>query len=284
MIKPVLRYPGGKARIAPWIVEHLPPHSVYIEPFFGGGSVLFTKTRSPIEVANDIDDRVVTLFRVLRDQPDELVRVLELTPYSRAEYEESDEPTDDPIEASRRYLCRVWMAHAGKLGSTSGFRNGWSGGNPQTRGSSARVWAGLPDRIRFAVDRLQGVVIERRPALKLIGEWQTKDAAIYCDPPYMVETLVQGRKLRVDSDGDWARYYRFTMNDADHLELMDALDRHPGPVLLSGYRTDLYDQRLEHWRRVDRKVHAYRQAERIESLWLNPVAAEMAKQPILMHV
>lgn len=276
--RPVLRYPGGKSRLAPWIVDHLPPHDVYLEPFAGGASVLFSKDRCPIEIINDLDERVVTLFRVLRDQPDELVRAIELTPYARAEYEESDESTDDPVEASRRFLCRVWMAHGGKLGSRTGFRNGWAGGTTGSRGSSARVWQGLPDRIRLAVERLQGVVIERRPALRLIADWAIPDTVIYADPPYVEQTPEQGSARRRDSDGVWARYYRHTMTEDDHRELLDALDRHPGPVLLSGYRSDLYDERLVHWTRVDRKTHAYRQAERIESLWLNPIAAAAARQ------
>lgn len=279
-IAPVLRYPGGKARLAPWIVDHLPPHDVYVEPFFGGGSVLFAKDRCPIEIANDLDDRVVTLFRVLRDQPDDLVRAIELTPYARAEYDESDEPTDDPVEASRRYLCRVWMAHAGKLGSKSGFRNGWAGGTTASRGSSARVWHYLPDRLRLVVERLQGVVIERRPAVQIVADWAIADAVIYADPPYLAETLVMtgSTRPRRPSDGVWCRYYRHTMTDDDHRELLDALDRHPGPVLLSGYRSALYDERLPHWRRVDREVRAYRQAKRIECLWLNPAAAAATKQ------
>jgi DNA adenine methylase len=281
-IKPILRYPGGKARLAPWIVGLLPPHGVYLEPFFGAGSVFFAKPPAKVEIVNDLDGRVINLFRVLRSDPDELVRLVVATPYSRVEYKLSDEPTDDPIEAARRFLIRVNMAHAGKIGSTTGWRQGWAGGDDQVRGSSARYWKGLPDRLLAAVDRLRDAMIDCRSAVEVLADWAVPEALVYADPPYCPGTLVSG-------DGragaqEWARYYRHGMTIEDHVALLDVLDAHPGPVLLSGYRSPLYDERLARWRRVDRGARAYRNAKRTESIWLNPVAAASARQPTLLEV
>jgi DNA adenine methylase len=266
-LKPVLRYPGGKARIASWIVNHLPPHEVYLEPFFGAGSVLFAKDRCSVELINDLDDRVVTLFRVLRDRPDELIRAIELTPYARTEYEAATGAVDDELEQARRFLIQVWMGHAGKIGHKSGFRVGFFGGNVPGWGAIARPWAALPDRLRAATDRLSGVMIECRPALRVIDDWARPGVVIYADPPYLPP-----------SGGNWKSHYRHVMSQEDHVQLLAALDRHPGPVLLSGYRSDIYDELLEHWSRIDRKSRGYRAVERIESLWLNPVAAATARQ------
>lgn len=85
-----LHYPGGKKRIAPWIVKKMPDHHSYLEPFFGCGAVLFEKEPAPIETVNDLDSEIVNFFRVVRD-PDRRERLCEAvayTPYSREIYEE----------------------------------------------------------------------------------------------------------------------------------------------------------------------------------------------------
>lgn len=95
--------------LAPRIIEHFPEHRCYVEPFGGGGSVLLRKPRSYAEVYNDLDGEIVNLFTVARDRGDELVRLLELTPFSRDEFQQSYEPTDDPLEQARRTIARSFM-------------------------------------------------------------------------------------------------------------------------------------------------------------------------------
>ena len=86
-MKPVLKYPGSKWRIAGEIVARIPEHHTYLEPFFGSGAVFFSKEPSRIEMINDLDNNVPNLFRCIRDDPDRLARIVATTPYSRHEYE-----------------------------------------------------------------------------------------------------------------------------------------------------------------------------------------------------
>src|SRR5690554_5882964 len=109
---PILRYHGGKWRLAPWITEHFPPHKVYVEPFGGAAGVLCRKTRSDAEVYNDLDAEIVNVFRVLRceDMALRLARSCQLTPYSRDEFELTQKPCDEPVERTRRTLFRAWAS------------------------------------------------------------------------------------------------------------------------------------------------------------------------------
>src|SRR3546814_17290747 len=101
---PVIRYHGGKFRLAPWVIQHFPPHRCYVEPFGGAAGVLIQKPRAYAEVYNDMDGDIVNLFRVLRSQGASamLTEALALTPYARDEFDAAYEPTDDPVERARR--------------------------------------------------------------------------------------------------------------------------------------------------------------------------------------
>src|SRR5258708_9224550 len=95
-IKPVLKYPGAKWRLADWIIQHLPPHKMYIEPFLGSGAIFFNKKPSEFELLNDRDGDVVNLFRVMRDSGQELAERIELTPWARSEYELLERDFNNP--------------------------------------------------------------------------------------------------------------------------------------------------------------------------------------------
>lgn len=115
LTRPALRYHGSKSKLASWIISHFPPHRAYLEPFGGGANVLLQKPRVPVETYNDLEERVVSFFRVLRDQQDELTRLLENTPYARREFEQSLTPCpDDPLEDARRFFIASWMSIGGQ--------------------------------------------------------------------------------------------------------------------------------------------------------------------------
>ncbi|MFK7074022.1 DNA adenine methylase, partial [Acinetobacter baumannii] len=108
---PLIRYHGGKFRLATWVISHFPNHTCYTEVFGGAAGVLLQKPRAYAEVYNDLDGEIVNLFRVLRneDQRNKLIEQLVFTPYSRDDFHEAWEPCEDPIEKARRLIIRAQM-------------------------------------------------------------------------------------------------------------------------------------------------------------------------------
>lgn len=269
--RPVLRWHGGKWLLAPWVIGHFPRHRVYVEPFGGAASVLLRKQRAYAEVYNDLDDLVVTLFRVLRDpESAELLRArLALTPFARTEFEAAWDDSGDDVERARRLIARSFMgfgsnAHSdlGKGAKTTGFR-----ANSNRSGTTpAHDWANFPDVLPSIVERLRGVTIERRPAMQVMASHDGPDTLHYVDPPYLPET--RNRKNRFDPK----HQYRHELTIDDHVQLLDALRGLAGMVVLSGYPASLYDENLPGWERVERSALADGARERTEVLWINPAA------------
>lgn len=251
-MKCVLKYPGAKNRIAPWICEYIPKHNVYVEPFAGSLAVLFNKPRCHIETVNDLHGEVVNFFRILRDRPEELLRLIELTPYSREEYDQAYQETEDAVERARKFCVRCWMG----FGCANLYHNGFKSGQQSNSPNPAKAWAELPETMLQAAMRLKGVQIENLPALELIKRYDTADVFIYADPPYLHRT----RKNYL---------YKHEMTDKDHEELLSALIAHPGQVMISGYDNELYASYLKGWRKVNRDTLAEGGVKRIETLWMN---------------
>lgn len=252
-MKSVLKYPGAKNRLAPWICQYIPTnHLVYLEICAGSLAILLNKPRSHIETVNDLDGEITNFFTVLRDRTEELERKIALTPFSRREYERAyDECTDD-IESARRFAVKCWMG----FGCGNLYRNGFKSGQQAHSPNPAKAWAELPETLLTAAQRLKGVQIENLPAIELIGRYDTDDVFIYADPPYLHGT----RKNYL---------YKHEMSNAEHKELLDALIVHPGKVLISGYDNNLYNTVLSGWNKVQKNTRAEGGRKRTETLWMN---------------
>jgi DNA adenine methylase len=253
--RPILRWHGGKWRIANWIISHLPKHRIYVEPFGGAASVLLRKPRSYAEVYNDLDGEVVNLFRQVRNRGDDLRLALELTPFAREEFAESYQIADDDLEQARRTVVRSFMG----FGSNGHSRKTGFRANSNRSGTTpAQDWRNYPSALADLIERLRGVVIENRDASEVMMAHDGEETVHYVDPPYVAATR--------DKGGD----YRHEMTDAEHEALARTLHSLRGAVVLSGYRSELYDELYTGWRVVDRHAHADGAAARIERLWLSP--------------
>jgi DNA adenine methylase len=259
-MKPILKYPGSKARVAEWVVSHFPAHTHYVEPYFGSGVVLFNKPLAKHEIINDLSGDVCNLFRVIRDDGDRLAALIEMTPWSREEYDASSAPTESPMERARRFLVNTWQMHGTRTHENS-KNQGWRQVGFRGEATTVDLWRKLPARLLHVTKRLQHTEIENCPALDLIGRYSGENVVLYCDPPYVLSTRSHA-------------IYAHEMTDADHSALLDALDAHPGPVVLSGYRCPLYDDRLGHWQAHERTTQAEKGNTRTEVLWLNQVCVD----------
>lgn len=268
--RPVLRWHGGKWLLAPWIISHLPPHRVYVEPFGGAASVLMRKPASYGEIYNDLDQTVVNLFRVLRsDQAGRLVSELRLTPFSRDEFREAYEPTPDPVESARRLIIRSFMGFGSNGHSrATGFR-----ANSNRSGTTpAHDWANYGDALAAVVERLRGVVIENKDAREVMAQHDAPTTLHYVDPPYVFST-------RADLSKDYAH----ELSDDQHGDLLKFLRELKGMAVLSGYPSELYDTALSDWLRVDRAALADGAKKRTEVLWINPAAQAGLRSPSLFE-
>lgn len=137
--RPVLRWLGGKWKLAPWIIGHFPPHRVYVESFGGAASVLMRKPRSYGEVYNDLDQEVVNLFRVLQSPAEaaELREKLRLTPFAREEFELGYLDCEDPIERARRLVILCFMGF-GSNGHNKATRTGFRANSNRSGTDGAR--------------------------------------------------------------------------------------------------------------------------------------------------
>lgn len=255
-MKSLLHYPGGKKRIAPWIIENMPEHHSYLDPFFGGGAILFAKPPSRIETVNDLDGDVVNFFRVIQNLEScrELQEWLTYTPYSRQVYEETfQEEPKSPVEQAGYFAVRSMQSHGFRLTEKCGWKKDVYG---REAAYAVRYWNQLPEVLAEMAVRLKGVQIENRPALELIRAFDHENVLIYLDPPYVLST--RGRKQ-----------YRHEMSDQDHEELLETVIGSRAKVMLSGYDCKLYERYLKDWYKLQMPSRAQNNLRRVETLWMN---------------
>jgi DNA adenine methylase len=256
-------YYGGKFSHLDFILPLLPTHFThYCEPFGGSAAVLVNRPPAPVETYNDLDSEVVNFFKCLRDQGQELVRLISLTPFSRAELVEALAPANgfSELERARRFFVRARQTRTGLAQTSSEGR--WAHCVLTSRAEMAGAvsrWLGSVEGLPEIVQRLQRVQVENAPATEVLLRYDSPETLFYCDPPYPHEAR-----------GD-AKAYGYEMTDREHVELATALRSVKGAVALSSYRCPLMERLYGDWRRVDADTRLCNSSkgERTESLWMN---------------
>lgn len=223
------------------------------------------KPRSHAEVYNDRWDMVVNVFTVLRDPvaATELQRRLELTPYSRTEFEACDHDQisldPDPIERARKTVFRSF-AGFGSASVNGNYSTGFRANSNRSGTTPAQDWANYPKNIKTFVDRLRGVVVENRDYSEVLEQHDATTTLHFLDPPYVHST----RNMR---RGNAA--YAFEFTDQDHIDMAEKVEQLQGIVIICGYESDLYTELFGKWHKVRRKHLADGAAKRTECLWMN---------------
>ncbi|MCS7065386.1 MAG: DNA adenine methylase [Fimbriimonadales bacterium] len=254
---------GGKYSHLDWLLPLLPPAHHYCEPFGGSAAVLLNREPSPVETYNDIDGEVVNFFRVLRDRPEELIRQIALTPFSRKELEiacsESSKNLPD-IERARRFYVRARQTRTGLAQTATPGR--WAYCIATSRAGVAGAisrWFGGIEELFYIADRLLRVQIENLPATEVIQKYDSEETLFYCDPPYV-------HHVRGDKNA-----YAYEMSDREHIELAEILHSVKGKVAISGYRCELMECLYRDWHCTEappRLCHSVK-TMRQEVLWTN---------------
>ncbi|SHP98243.1 D12 class N6 adenine-specific DNA methyltransferase [Mycobacteroides abscessus subsp. abscessus] len=242
------------------LVSSFPTHRHYVEPCGGSLAVLLAKKRSHQETVNDLDQVLMTFWRVLRERTEELEKVCALTPHSRAERElaYSISADLDELEIARR----VWVALTqGRTGSIT--RTGWRHHAATTSTPMPVTLQRYARRLAPAAARLHGVSLECRPAVEVVEAYgRERTNLLYVDPPYIVD---RGQRRGGE--------YRVEMRSPKrHTELLDACLAADAAVVVSGYANQVYDEMLDGWYRYEIAARTHQgtgDGQRVEVVWSN---------------
>ena len=257
------RYYGGKYYQLRWLLSLLPKCHHFCEPFCGAASVVLNREPSKVETINDANGDIANFFRVLRDNSDQLIGRLQLTPYARDAFVDAiNYDGDDPIERARCFYIIIHFGYSSRIINVRECDWGYVKKKPGGRYPPLNTIRAV-DKLPDIVNRLRYIQIDNRPAVDVIKRNDAVGTLFYCDPPYVQDTC----------DANFGDY---SMDDKDHRQLAKVLHNVKGQVAISGHQCGLYDELYGDWQRHDKDcyVTAGNKAKmtsrrRVDSLWTN---------------
>ncbi len=276
-----LKWHGGKNYLASGIIELMPPHLHYVEPYFGGGAVLLARDlsrnwyegakdwsdtaaqRGSSEVANDVNGELINFWHVLRYERkfEKFVRSVQAIPFSEKDWQDACECQDGKNSVTRavRFFVRCRQSLAGRMNSFAPLSRSRTRGNINEQ---ANAWLGAVEGLPAVHERLKSVVILNDDALSVIRKQDSPKTLHYLDPPYLHET-------RSSKD-----VYECEMTDEDHRQMLETIQNVEGSVVLSGYHSALYDKMLRNWNlkefvKPNNSAGGKEKRKMVECLWMN---------------
>lgn len=278
-ITPPLKWHGGKSYLSDWIIDLMPRHLHYVEPYAGGLAVLLNKNpfderhqwgdkgheQGISEVVNDLNNELTNFWQVLQDETafEKLHRKVQAIPFSQNEWDHAAlrmiPQHDQDIDAAAAFFVRCRQSRSG------GFKVFATLTRNRTRSKmseQASAWINCINGLADVHERLKRVVVLCSDAVKVIRQQDGEKTLFYLDPPYVHETRAT------------TNAYAYEMDTAAHQALLDTILECKGKVMLSGYPNDLYDTALRGWNRHDREIDnkvssAASKRKMTESLWCN---------------
>ncbi len=278
-LAPPLKWWGGKTYLAPTIIELMPRHLHYVEPYFGGGAVLLAKDpldeskfwgspnyeQGTSEVVNDINLELTNFWRVLQDDKAfaSFRRIVEAIPFSQVEWKEAEaklQPVKPPdVGAAVAFFVRCRLSRAGEFKEFATLSRNRT---RRRQNEQASAWWNCIEGLPAVHARLRRVVILNTDALSVIGAQDGEKTLFYLDPPYVPQSRA--------TNGNYAH----EMTEADHRAMLEVIRQCQGKVMLSGYPNPLYDGELRDWNRheiaIDNKAAGGKTKRKMtEVLWMN---------------
>lgn len=242
-MKGPLKYHGGKSDLASWIISLMPERCQnpnkpadddagwlhYVEPYFGGGSVLLANNPEGIsEVANDISNNLINFWRTIQDEKlfGCFSRRMQAVPMSQEEYHRADDDYTNSFYRACAFFIHCRQSLAGRMKGFTGITK-----TRTRRGMNNEVsaWLTCIEGLPAVHERLKRVLILNDDALTVIRKQDGPRTLFYLDPPYLHETRA--------TTGE----YEYEMTEAQHHLLLNTLRDIQGRFLLSGYHSKLYD-------------------------------------------
>lgn len=239
-----LKWHGGKYYLAPKIVEMMPPHLHYVEPFAGGLAVLlFRDPHGVSEVVNDLNGELTNFWRVIQDEGTftRFQRLLSAIPFSEAEWESARRNLgcSDPVTRAAAFFVFCRQSLSGRMHY---FATLTRNRTRRQMNEQASAWITAVDGLAQVHQRLRRVVILNRRAEDVIREQDGMNTLFYLDPPYVHETRVSTTE-----------YGEHEMSIEEHERLLEVIRGCKGKFMISMYRHAIYDSLVNKsgWRRMD---------------------------------
>lgn len=220
-MKTPLSYYGGKQKLCSRILEIIPSHVLYCEPFIGGGAVFFAKPISELEVLNDTNSELINFYRVVKNRFVDLEMMIRGTSHSRRLHNDASIVYNNPHLFDE--VKRAWAVWVLSSQSFSSIMDGTFGYDKAKNHTTKKI---SNNRDRFTEEmtvRLSNCTIECADALYIIQSRDTENSFFYCDPPYI--------------GSNCGHYDGYT--ESDFMALLQVLSAVKGKFLLSSYPSEL---------------------------------------------
>jgi DNA adenine methylase len=231
-------YFGGKFNHLDFVLSLLPESYSFVELFGGSGIITWNKKPSKIETFNDVNNSVINFFEVLRDNGDELIKKIYLTPYAREEYFNCYHNINvgDAVERARNFFVVVNMSFNG----TMSRQTGWKMSTNNTRASISEAvsrWLSKLPNLIAVIERMKTVQILNMDYRRVIKKFDSPRTLFYAEPPYLHEVRCNKNE------------YEHEMSINDHVELLTIVKSIQGRIAISGYENELYNDHLTQFKK-----------------------------------